>query len=127
MWKNNTFKTKAFHSDKGVCQVLIPHIPIGLVRSMAEASRQCIREHPDLEDHPYLCEMVGWSPMNDSKSYTVHTHTLKDADFPSPPDKKSTLKLGKHNLCIINTANNDLTCWDKTDNFTKPIVKKKLL
>ena len=78
---------------------------------MDQASCECVRKHPDLHDHPFLCENVYWTPHQDRKSYTLHTHTIAGVDYPSEADLKTTKSLKKKNLCIINTIDKTLSCY----------------
>lgn len=88
---------------------------------MVKETNRCIAKYPNLRDHPYLCENVYWNTHNDHDSYTLHTHTIPEATYPSEADKRTTKKLEKKNLCIINTANKTLTCWNDKDGFKDPI------
>lgn len=89
----------------------MPKIPKSLIATMDQASRECVKKHPDLHDHPFMCENVYWTPHQDRKSYTLHTHTISGVDYPSEADLKTTKSLKKKNLCIINTVDRSLTCY----------------
>ena len=89
----------------------MPKIPKSLIAVMDHASSECVEKHPDLHDHPFLCENVYWTPHQDRKSYTLHTHTIAGVDYPSEADIKTTKSLKKKNLCIINTVDQTLSCY----------------
>ena len=86
-------------------------IPKSLIDHMDKQSCACVDKHPELHDHPFLCENVYWTPHQDQKSYTLHTHTIAGVDYPSKADIKTTKNLKKKNLCIINTVDRTLTCY----------------
>ena len=101
-------------------------IPQGLIKSMDRATKACVKKHPELMDHPYLCENVYWTPMQDRNSYTLHTHTIPTVDYPSQADINTTKKLKKKNLCIINTSDRSLSCYKDKDNFHKKSVDRRI-
>lgn len=88
-------------------------IPNDLIEVMHKATQSCLKAHPELYDHPYLCENVYWTPLQDRKSATIHTHTIKGVDYPSHADIDTTQRLKKENLCIINTTDRTVTCYNK--------------
>lgn len=92
------------------------HFPKSLIDFMKKASIKCVSKHPELHDHPYLCENIHLSPHQDRNSFTLHTHTIAGVDYPSKNDLETTKRLKKKNLCIINTADHTLTCF-KGKNF----------
>ena len=101
------------------------NIPKSLIDHMKNESVKCVRANPDLHDHPSLCETVYWNQLTDDNSYTLHTHTIKGVNYPSPADVKTTNALQKKSLCIINTVDNTLTCW-QGKKFGKKILQKKV-
>lgn len=102
------------------------HIDPKLIQAMYKESCKCVKKNPDLHDHPFLCEAVFWNSLQDGDSYTLHTHTIEGVNYPSSQDKITTRKLGKQNLCIINTVDKDLTCYNIEDNFKVPILQRMI-
>ena len=102
------------------------HIPKELINVMIKETNRCISQYPHLQDHPYHCESVYWNTYQDENSYTLHTHTIPEATEPSQADKRTTHNLKKQNLCIINTANGTLSCWNQKDNFKTKVLHRKI-
>ena len=89
----------------------MPKISKSLIAVMDQASIECVKKHPELHDHPFMCENVYWTPHQDRNSFSLHTHTIEGVDYPSEADLKTTKSLKKKNLCIINTVDRSLTCY----------------
>ena len=97
----------------------MPKIPKSLIDHMSKVSVDCITKNPELDDHPFICESVYWTPQQKKGSYTLHTHTIAGVDYPSPADIQTTTNLKKKSLCIINTADQTLSCYSGKDFKTK--------
>ena len=115
------FNRSAFSGSKGLdLKKLIP-----MSRSIIEDSRECVKRFPSMIDHPNACE-VGILPTL-AQNATLHTHTFPKAIEPSDRDIQTTNELGKKFLCIANSADGELICFSKSDEFQNPVFRKKIL
>lgn len=102
----------------------IPKEVVAISKHIMKESRKCVKEFPELSDHPNACE-VGFLPTVE-QNYTLHTHTIPNIDYPSDVDINTTRKKGKEILCIANSGSGKLTCWTGKK-FNKILAKKKIL